>query len=63
MGAMDRIQLKAPPGRVQAMADAIARDLEAGHAGDDATELAAALAWLRYRLSRWHATHPPATTD
>lgn len=55
---MDLIQLKMPPDRAAAMADAIERDIEARPAEDTSTELRKTLVWLRYRVQRWETHHP-----
>lgn len=60
---MDRIQLKMPPDKITKMADAIERDLDINQAHQDAADLRDILAWLRYRLSRWNTSRPPAATD
>lgn len=50
---MDLLQLKAPPDRVRAIANAIERDLDINPVGQEATELRETLTWLRYRLALW----------
>lgn len=55
---MDLMQLKAPPERVALIADAIERDIEANPGDTETEQLTQVLTWLRYRLARWHATHP-----
>lgn len=51
---MDLIQLKMPPDRVQLVAEAIERDIEARPAEATSADLREVLIWLRYRISRWN---------
>lgn len=50
---MDLLQLKAPPDRVRAIANAIERDLDINPVGQEAAGLRETLTWLRYRLALW----------
>lgn len=50
---MDLLQLKAPPDRVRAIANAITRDLDINPVGDEAAQLRETLTWLNYRLALW----------
>jgi len=55
---MDEIQLRMPLDRVVLVADSIERDITTGAAEENEPELRELLTWLRYRVSRWKATHP-----
>lgn len=55
---MELIVLKVPPDKVDAIANAIQRDLEINRVGPEADVLRDVLPWLRYRHGRWAARHP-----
>lgn len=44
------------------MADSIERDVSQRPDSAEAADLAEVLAWLRYRIARYRASHPPAET-
>lgn len=53
VAVMDLLQLKAPPDRVRAIANALERDLDINPVGREAAQLRETLTWLRYRLALW----------
>lgn len=55
---MELIVLKVPPDKVQAIANAIERDLAINRVGPEADVLRDVLPWLRYRHGRWTTRHP-----
>lgn len=56
---MELMQLKVPPDKVAAIANAIERDLAINRVGREADCLREVLTWLRYRHDRWTARHQP----
>jgi hypothetical protein len=55
---MDLIQLKMPPDKAAAMADAIEWFINTHPAEEASKELGHTLTWLRYRVQRWNDNHP-----
>jgi hypothetical protein len=55
---MELIQLKMPPDKLAAVIVALERDIDTTDPGRDTTELQGILNWMRYRLTRWNASHP-----
>lgn len=51
---MDLIQLKMPPDRAAAVADAIERDMKARPDEATTAELEPTLAWLRFRVTKFN---------
>jgi hypothetical protein len=60
---MELIQLKMPPDRVELLADMIERDIKDSEDREEVQALTQVLTWLRYRLARWQAAHPPAPLE
>jgi hypothetical protein len=57
------MHLKAPPERVELIADAIERDIDANDDYLDIKKLQEILTWLRYRLAKWAASHPATPAE
>lgn len=54
---MKLMQLKMPPEKLAVVIQAIERDIDTKDPARDTTELQGILDWMRYRLTRWNATH------
>lgn len=55
---MDLMNLKVPPDKAVKMANAIESHMLSGDAQGDTEELEVILKWLRFRIAKWHQSHP-----